>query len=142
MVFGLVCLVGYVLYSRYTSRPLFSPDLFKIRTFRSAYSATSSPAGQWRHAVSDAAPFANRLGYSPMKAGLSMIPMTVGALISKSAATRLVNRFGYRLILTVNTLLLGLMIGLFSTIDKTMNYWLMMASSPFSASSIPCNSPR
>ncbi|EEO27594.1 multidrug transporter subunit MdtD [Oxalobacter paraformigenes] len=128
MVFGLVCLVGYVLYSRYTSRPLFSPDLFKIRNF-----SVGILGNLFARLGNGAMPFLTPLllqiglGYSPMKAGLSMIPMTVGALISKSAATRLVNRFGYRLILTVNTLLLGLMIGLFSTIDKTMNYWLMMA---------------
>ena len=66
------------------------------------------------------------LGYSPMKAGLSLIPMTIGAVIAKSAATWLVQRFGYRLILTVNTLLLGAMIALFSTISRQMNYWVMM----------------
>lgn len=128
MIFGLVCLVGYVLYSRYTARPLFSPDLFKVRNF-----SVGILGNLFARLGNGAMPFLTPLllqiglGYSPMKAGLSMIPMTVGALISKSAATRLVNRFGYRTILTVNTLLLGLMIGLFSTIDKTMNYWLMMA---------------
>ena len=61
-----------------------------------------------------------------MKAGMTMIPMTIGAVIAKSAATRLVNRFGYRLILTVNTLLLGAMIALFSTISKEMPFWLML----------------
>ena len=55
-----------------------------------------------------------------------MIPMTIGAVIAKSAATRLVNKFGYRMILTVNTLLLGAMIALFSSISKEMPYWLML----------------
>ena len=66
------------------------------------------------------------LGYSPMHAGLSMIPMTVGALIAKSVATPLVRRFGYRTILAVNTLSLGAMIALFSVIGRDTNYWLML----------------
>ena len=61
-----------------------------------------------------------------MHAGLSMIPMTVGALIAKSVATPLVRRFGYRTILAVNTLSLGAMIALFSVIGRDTNYWLML----------------
>ena len=64
--------------------------------------------------------------YSPMHAGLSMIPMTVGALIAKSVATPLVRRFGYRTILTVNTLSLGAMIALFSLIGRDTDYWFML----------------
>ncbi len=127
MVFGLVCLVGYVLYSRYHSRPLFSPDLFKVRNF-----SVGILGNLFARLGNGAMPFLTPLllqiglGYSPMKAGLSLIPMTIGAVIAKSAATWLVQRFGYRLILTVNTLLLGAMIALFSTISRQMNYWVMM----------------
>lgn len=127
MVFGLVCLAGYVLYSRYHSRPLFSPDLFKVRNF-----SVGILGNLFARLGNGAMPFLTPLllqiglGYSPMKAGLSLIPMTIGAVIAKSAATWLVQRFGYRLILTVNTLLLGAMIALFSTISRQMNYWVMM----------------
>lgn len=127
IVFGIVCLVGYVLYARYIPRPLFSPDLFRVRNF-----SVGILGNLFARLGNGAMPFLTPLllqiglGYSPMNAGLSMVPMTIGAVIAKSAATRLVNRFGYRLILTINTLLLGLMIALFSTISKEMNYGLMM----------------
>ena len=127
MVFGLVCLVGYIMYSRWHPMPLFSPDLFKVRNF-----SVGILGNLFARLGNGAMPFLTPLllqigmGYSPMKAGMTMIPMTIGAVIAKSAATRLVNRFGYRLILTVNTLLLGAMIALFSTISKEMPFWLML----------------
>ena len=127
MVFGLVCLVGYVMYSRWHPMPLFSPGLFKVRNF-----SVGILGNLFARLGNGAMPFLTPLllqigmGYSPMKAGMTMIPMTIGAVIAKSAATRLVNKFGYRMILTVNTLLLGAMIALFSSISKEMPYWLML----------------
>ncbi len=127
MILGIVCLTGYVLYARRISRPLFSPDLFKVRNF-----AVGILGNLFARLGNGAMPFLTPLllqiglGYSPMKAGLSMIPMTIGAIVAKNAVTRLVNRFGFRTILTVNTLLLGLMIAMFSTIGKETNHWFMM----------------
>lgn len=127
MIFGLVCLVGYVMYARWHPMPLFSPALFKVRNF-----SVGILGNLFARLGNGAMPFLTPLllqiglGYSPMKAGMTMIPMTIGAVIAKSAATRLVNMFGYRMILAVNTLLLGGMIALFSTISKEMPYWLML----------------
>lgn len=127
MIFGLICLVAYILHARRIPKPLFSPELFGVRNF-----SVGILGNLFARLGNGAMPFLTPLllqiglGYSPMKAGLSMVPMTVGAVIAKTVATRLVNRFGFRTILIVNTLLLGLMIALFSTIGKDMNYWLMM----------------
>lgn len=127
IIFGLASLAGYVFYARASARPLFSPDLFSVRNF-----AVGILGNLFARLGNGAMPFLTPLllqvglGYSPMHAGLSMIPMTIGALIAKSVATPLVRRFGYRTILAVNTLSLGAMIALFSLIGRDTNYWLML----------------
>ena len=127
IIFGLASLAGYVFYARASARPLFSPELFSVRNF-----AVGILGNLFARLGNGAMPFLTPLllqvglGYSPMHAGLSMIPMTVGALIAKSVATPLVRRFGYRMILTVNTLSLGAMIALFSLIGRDTDYWFML----------------
>ena len=79
IVFGIVCLVGYVLYARYIPRPLFSPDLFRVRNF-----SVGILGNLFARLGNGAMPFLTPLllqiglGYSPMNAGLSMVPMTIG----------------------------------------------------------------
>ena len=48
------------------------------------------------------------LGLGPMHAGLMMVPVAAAGMVSKQLAVRLVERFGYRRVLMVNTVLVGL----------------------------------
>jgi hypothetical protein len=65
------------------------------------------------------------LGFSPSVAGLSMIPAVLGAMLTKALAIRLIRWAGYRRVLVVNTLLLGLMIASFAVVDRdTSHTWL------------------
>ena len=44
------------------------------------------------------------LGYSPIEAGLMMLPITFAGMLSKRVATRVIERYGYRRVLVANTL--------------------------------------
>lgn len=108
---GLACLAAYWLRAGHIKQPLFSPELFHIRSF-----AVGILGNLFARLGSGALPFLVplllqiALEYSPAQAGLAMLPLAVGAMAVKPLAKPLIDRFGYRWILTGNTLLLGSLI--------------------------------
>ena len=141
---GLACLAGYWLYAARAEQPLFRLSLFGIRTF-----AVGLLGNLFARLGSGAMPFLTPLflqvglGYSPSVAGMSMIPSALGAIFAKTFAERLINRFGYRGVLVVNTLVLGCMIAGFACswalARRTGCCWCTWGCS---ASSTRSNSPR
>ena len=111
LVAGLGLLAIYWLRAARVDHPLFSPQLFATRTF-----ATGILGNLFARLGSGALPFLTplllqlALGFSPAHAGLSMIPLAIGAMAAKPLAKPLIDRFGYRRVLSLNTLLLGSLI--------------------------------
>ncbi|MBP6345055.1 DHA2 family efflux MFS transporter permease subunit [Neisseriaceae bacterium CLB008] len=110
MAIGLALLAGYVRYAERMPSPLFSMDLFKIRTFR---------IGIWGNLVT-------RVGISAMPlllplllqvaflnsastAGWMLAPMAIAALLIKPFIKPLLTRYSYRKVLVGNTLFIGFM---------------------------------
>ncbi|MGK9065645.1 multidrug transporter subunit MdtD [Stutzerimonas chloritidismutans] len=128
MVIGSACLAAYWLRAGHVETPLFSPSLFHTRSF-----AVGIFGNLFARLGSGALPFLLplllqvALGYSPAEAGMSMIPLAAGAMLIKPLAKPLIDRFGYRRILVVNTLLLGSLIASLATIDgQTPNALLLL----------------
>lgn len=125
---GLAAMVGYWLHATRAPHPLFSPSLFRIPTF-----AIGIAGNLFSRLGSGAMPFLMPLflqlglGQSPATAGLTMIPTALGAMLCKTFAVPLINRFGYRLVLVVNTLLLGLMMASFALVDAATPYAVVLA---------------
>jgi EmrB/QacA subfamily drug resistance transporter len=107
----------YVLHASHTAHPLLQLALFKVRTFR----------------VSVAGGFITRLGIGGLpfllpllyqlglglpawQSGLLMMPTAAAAMGMKLIAPRLLGRYGYRRILVVNTVMIGVTIGLFALV--------------------------
>lgn len=63
---------------------------------------------------------------SPMHAGLMMVPVALAGMAAKRAAVKLVGRFGYRRILMLNTVLVGLAMASFALIDVGQPLWLRL----------------
>lgn len=118
MVIGSACLAAYWLRAGHVDEPLFSPTLFRTRSF-----AVGIFGNLFARLGSGALPFLLplllqvALGYSPAQAGMSMIPLALGAMLIKPLAKPLIDRLGYRRILVGNTLLLGSLIASLATID-------------------------
>ncbi|MBX9716184.1 MAG: DHA2 family efflux MFS transporter permease subunit [Burkholderiaceae bacterium] len=110
---------GYVWHARRAAHPLLRLSLFEVRTFR----------------VSVAGGFITRLGIGGLpfllpllyqlglglpawQSGLLMIPAAVAAMGMKLVSQPVLRRFGYRRVLVVNTVLMGLTILLFATVDS------------------------
>ncbi|MEK8032599.1 multidrug transporter subunit MdtD [Ideonella sp. DXS29W] len=121
LVVSLAAMVAYWLHAVRHERPLFSPALFHIPTF-----AVGLAGNLFARLGSGAMPFLLPLflqlglGYSPARAGMSLIPMAVGAMLCKSFAAPLIRRAGYRRVLGINTVLLGAMIASFAAVGPAL----------------------
>ncbi|MCY1277072.1 putative transport protein HsrA [compost metagenome] len=124
---GLACLAAYWLRAVRIDHPLFAPSLFHTRTF-----AVGILGNLFARLGSGALPFLVplllqvALGYSPATAGMSMIPLALSAMVAKGLARRLIERFGYRTVLTGNTLALGLGLASLALVDPNHPYWLLL----------------
>jgi EmrB/QacA subfamily drug resistance transporter len=111
-------LLAYVWHARQTTYPLLKLALFRVRTFR----------------ISVAGGFITRLGIGGMpfllpllyqvglgmpawESGMLMMPAAAAAMGMKFIAPRVLARFGYRQVLIVNTVMIGLLISLYSLVD-------------------------
>ncbi len=127
LIAGLASILIYFLHARRKAAPIFSISLFQVRNFRIGILGNICA-----RLGNGAMPFLTPLllqmglGYSPMQAGMMMIPMTVGAIAAKWVVTRLVHRFGFKPVLVINTMMLGVMIAVYSLITPEMDYWVML----------------
>ncbi|HSX63286.1 MAG TPA: multidrug transporter subunit MdtD [Pseudoxanthomonas sp.] len=125
LVFGLAALVAYWLHAARAERPLFPLSLFKVHTYR-----VGLLGNLFSRIGSSGMPFLIplllqvALGYSPMRAGLLMIPIAAAGMFSKRIVVPLVHRLGYRRVLVGNTVLVGLAMASFALIQPGQPVWL------------------
>ena len=123
-------LVAYGWHAGRVAHPLLRLALFKVRTFRVAV-----VGGFITRLGIGGLPFLLPLlyqlglGLPAWQSGLLMIPAAVAAMGMKLASQPLLRRFGYRAVLSVNTVLMGLTIGLFAAVDSsTALPWIVALS--------------
>lgn len=127
LIGGMVLLAAYWLRALRIESPLFPPSLFTTRTF-----AVGLLGNLFARLGSGSLPFLTPLllqvglGFSPSKAGMTMIPMALAAMVIKSLARPLLDLFGYRKLLVSNTLLLGAMIASLGLVDQDTPYALLL----------------
>lgn len=127
LMLSLSLLATYVWHARRHLHPLLQLGLFRVRTFR----------------VAVAGGFVTRLGLGGMpfllplfyqlglglpawQSGLLMMPAAAAAMFMKVISIRVLRRFGYRTVLIVNTVMIGLTISLFATVDGTTHIgWIV-----------------
>lgn len=120
---GVCCFITYWWHALRTDHPLFPPSVFKVRSF-----SLGLAGNLFARLGNGSLPFLIplllqlALGYTPANAGMMMIPLAVAAIIAKSVVQYLIKFFGYRWVLTTNTLLLGMLI---------CSFILVTADTPF-----------
>jgi len=116
-IISLVLLAAYAWHAKRHAYPLLNLTLFKIRTFR-----VSVAGGFITRLGIGAAPFLLPLlyqlglGMPAWQAGLLMMPLAFAAMGMKIFSTRILARLGYRRILMINTVMLGLIMMSFALI--------------------------
>jgi MFS family permease len=127
LAISLVLIVGYGLHAARTSFPLLQMRLFDARTFRAAVSGSF-----FTRLGIGGVPFLLPLlyqvglGFTPVQSGLLIMPQALAAMSSKSVMPQILARFGYRGVLTSNTVILGVLLFLFATIGIGTPVWMIV----------------
>ncbi|CAI3925903.1 MFS family (AraJ) (PDB:4LDS) [Commensalibacter communis] len=105
---GLVLLGAYWIRSLYHDYPLFSPKLFKIKSF-SIGILGNLVARLGCGAVPFMIPLMLQrlLGLSPVACGVAMLPLAISAMVAKPFVSKSIKLMGYRNFLFINTLALS-----------------------------------
>ncbi|SFU87482.1 drug resistance transporter, EmrB/QacA subfamily [Paenacidovorax caeni] len=115
MVFGLASVAAYWLHAARAPQPLFSPHLFAQPSLR-----IGLLGNLFARLGSGSMPFLVPLllqvsmGYSPLQAGMMMLPVAVAGMGAKPLAMWLIDRMGYRRVLVGNTLAVGVVMASFA----------------------------
>jgi EmrB/QacA subfamily drug resistance transporter len=123
-------LAAYVWHAQDAEFPLLRLALFKIRTFR-----VSVAGGFITRIGVGGLPFLLPLlyqlglGLPAWQSGLLMMPSAAAAMGMKAIAARVLGRFGYRQVLTVNTLLIGVTISMFTFVQQGTPLYVIVAIS-------------
>ena len=122
---GLLATLIYAYHSHTHSNALFRSRLFKNKIY-----AIGILGNFFARLGGNSIPFLLPLmlqvafGFEPFITGLLMIPTVLGSLASKPIIRNIIQRFGYRRVLLVNTLLVGLCIASFALTTAETPIWL------------------
>jgi EmrB/QacA subfamily drug resistance transporter len=128
LAISLALLAGYGLHCAKAAYPLLRLTLLRLRTFRVAVIG-----GFVTRIGIGGIPFLFPLlyqvglGFSPVQSGLLMMPQALAAMSLKATMPGILARFGYKCVLVSNTIMLGLLIFLFTTIGARTPVWLIVA---------------
>jgi len=123
---SLLSLILYFLHSRYQETPIVNNKLFMIRIFRLAITGSMVT----RLGIG-AIPFLlplmlqTKLGYSPSMSGLFVATTAIGMITAKFFSRKIIQIFGFKTILLINTTLLGVSICFMSTITSNTSFGLI-----------------
>lgn len=127
LVMGMASIVAYCLHAVKKDNTLFKASLFHNHTF-----SIGIFGNLFARLGAGAIPFMLplllqlALGYTPLQAGMMMIPMVIGAMGIKRFISPLIQRFGYRRVLVANTVLVGCGIASFALIQSAIPSWLLV----------------
>lgn len=123
-------IAGYVLHAGQIARPILRLQLLRVRTFRSSVlGSLISRLGMGGMPFLLPLLYQVGLGYSPLQSGLLIMPQSLAAMWLKTKVESILTRFGYRRILLSNTVIIGLLMGLFATIHVGTPAWLILLQS-------------
>jgi len=127
LALSLALLAGYGLHATKTAHPVLRLALFRIRTFRSAVTGSFvTRLGIGGIPFLFPLLYQVGLGFTPIQSGLLMMPQAVASISLKVMMPKILRRFGYRAVLVSNTIIIGVLILLFSTIGLDTPVWLIV----------------
>jgi MFS family permease len=122
---GFILVFRYFRHSHVDDNPIFPYSLFQVRTFRLGILGNLATR-LGISSISLLVPLMIQLDYgqSAVISGWLVAPMALTAIFGKSFVIRILNKFGYRTTLLVNTVIIGIVICLFAIPDNTSSiYW-------------------
>ncbi len=127
LTISLALIAGYLLHAKGIAYPLLQLNLFRIRTFSAAVSGSF-----FTRLGIGGVPFLLPLlyqvglGFTAIQSGLLIMPQAIAAMSTKFLMPKILARVGFRGVLISNTLILGLLLGLFATIGLRTPVWVIV----------------
>ena len=125
MIAGMAALTAYWLHALRHPAPIFPTALFAISSYR-----VGVLGNLFARIGSGAMPYLLPLllqlamDFSPAEAGMLLLPVTLASIGAKRAVPDIIHRHGYRRVLIVNTLLLGVIVASFALMAPDQPLWL------------------
>lgn len=117
---------AYGLHGMHAAHPLLHLGLLRVRSFRVAIAGTlCTRLGVGGLPFLLPLLYQVGLGYTAIQSGLMIMPQALAAMSMKLTLPHILRRFGYRQLLIYNTIALGMMTALFSTIGIGTPVWLI-----------------
>ena len=124
-VLAALALVGFVLVEWRSAHPMMPLSLFRIRELSVANIATFFIYAALGSALFFLVLFAQSvLGYSPAKAGLIVVPISISLLLLAARFGRAADRIGPRPFLIGGPVLIGIGLALLGRLDAGSSYWV------------------
>jgi EmrB/QacA subfamily drug resistance transporter len=128
LALSIFLLAAYGCHATRSTHPLLRLPLFRMRTFRAAVTGSFvTRLGIGGIPFLFPLLYQVGLGFTPIQSGLLMMPQAIAAMSLKMTMPRILARFGYRAVLVSNTLIIGGLILLFSTIGQGTPVWRIIA---------------
>jgi EmrB/QacA subfamily drug resistance transporter len=122
---GALLLVAFVLFELARHEPMLDPRLFASRGFGvGSLSLTLQFFAQFGFLFISLQYLQFVLGYSPLEAGLSILPMALMLMAISPRAPRLAERLGVRVVGAAGLALMGIGFLVFTTLEADSPYWL------------------
>ncbi len=128
LLLALAILALYGWHERREAFPLLRLHLFRVRTFRiSVLGGFVTRLGVGGLPFLLPLLYQVGLGYAAWQSGLMMMPIALGAMGMKVASVRVLRRFGFRHVLIVNTVMVGVVIALYASVHAvTPIIWIVL----------------
>ncbi|WP_232828458.1 MFS transporter [Kribbella monticola] len=127
LVVGLVGLTGFALWERRSEHPMVPLELFKNRNFSgTSFSIVllSFTAGGLLLALTQYLQFV--LGYSPLKAGLALIPYAASAMLFNGLGATLGKKMADRTLIAVGLVIIAVGFGILTQVSTSSGYGLLI----------------
>ncbi len=123
---GIVCAIGYWRHGRNTAHPIADLSLLRVRSFWIALGGSLfTRLGTAGLSFLLVLFLQVGCGWSPTMAGLMLVPQALAMMAMKLMIDRLLKRHGYRRVLFVNTVLVGLLLACFALLRADTPAWLI-----------------
>jgi MFS transporter, DHA2 family, multidrug resistance protein len=127
IVSGVAVLAGFVLYEIRSRHPSLDTALFRNADFNVPLAAVSLTFFAMMGSTFFLAFYLQFIrGFSPFEAGLCILPVAVGQLISAPRSASLVGRFGTRAVMTSGLILVVIAFGLLLLVDVDTPLWMLL----------------
>lgn len=127
IVLGLAALAGFVLYERRCTHPSIDLSLFKIRSFTVPLTGVTLAFAAMQGTLLFLTFYYQIVrGWTPLQAGLLVLPFAVGQLLGAPRSAKMVKRFGARVVIPVGLAFAATGMVFFSLVTPDTPVWMLV----------------